>query len=87
MVSKKVYVHEFSDRLFQNADEFCRKILKYDCTVTFKHNNIDGNAKSVLSMLSVCANVGDEVEIFCEGSDEKVALKAIIEMFENGIIN
>lgn len=83
MVSKKVYVHNFSDKLFQGQDEFCKKILKYECAITFKHNNIVGNAKSVLSVLSVCTSVGDEIEIICEGRDEKTALKAVVDMFEN----
>ena len=84
MISKKVYVHSVSDNVFQKPDEFWKKILKYECTITFKHNNIEGNAKSVLSVLSVCANVGDEIEIICDGKDERAALRAIVDMFENG---
>lgn len=84
MISKKVSVHSFADGIFQNTDEFCKRIQKYDCTVVFKHNNIEGNAKSVLSMLSMCANAGDKIEVACEGPDEKIALKAIAEMFEKG---
>jgi len=56
--------------------------MKYECAITFKHNNIEGNAKSVLSVLSVCANDGDEIEIICEGKDEKAALKAAVDMLE-----
>ena len=82
MISRKVYVHDFATRIFQQTDEFCGRVMKYECSVTFRHNNIEGNAKSVLSMLSVCANAGDEVEIICEGRDEKAALKAIIAMLE-----
>lgn len=82
MVSKKVCVHSVSDSVFQKSDELCNKLLKYECIVTFKHNNIEGNAKSVLSILAVCADVGDEIEIICEGRDEKIALKTIVEMFE-----
>lgn len=85
MVSKKVHVHNFSDSIFQKSDEVCKRILKYECSVTFKHNNIEGNAKSVVSVLSVCTKVGDEIEIICEGRDEKLALKAVVDMFENGI--
>lgn len=83
MISKKICVHSFSDTFFQNPDAFLKKIMKYDCTVTFKHNNIEGNAKSILSVLSVCANDGDEIEIICEGKDEKAALKATVDMLED----
>lgn len=84
MVNKKICVRDFTDGVFKNTDEFCRKILKYESSITFKHNNIEGNAKSVLSMLSMCANAGDEIEIICDGQDEKAALKAIGEMLEKG---
>lgn len=84
MVSKKVYVHSISDKIFRKPEEFWEKLLKYECTITFKHNNIEGNVKSVLSVLSVCANAGDEIEIICEGKDEKAALKAVADMFEHG---
>lgn len=82
MVSKKIHVQSFSDVFFQNPDVFLKKIMKYECAITFKHNNIEGNAKSVLSVLSVCANDGDEIEIICEGKDEKAALKAAVDMLE-----
>lgn len=84
MVNKIIHVHSISDNVFQKPDELWKRLLKYECTVTFKHNNIEGNAKSVLSVLSVCANAGDEIEIICEGKDEKAALKAVADMFENG---
>ncbi|MDD6440880.1 MAG: HPr family phosphocarrier protein [bacterium] len=44
---------------------------------------MEGNAKSVLSVLSVCANAGDEIEIICDGRDERAALRAIVDMFES----
>lgn len=84
MVRKKVCVHDISDDVFQKPDKFWKRLLKYECLITFKHNNIEGNAKSVLSVLSVCANAGDEIEIICEGKDEKQALRALVDMFENG---
>ena len=84
MVNKKIHVHSISDHVFQKPDELWKRLLKYECRVTFKHNIIEGNAKSVLSVLSVCANAGDEIEIICDGRDEKAALKAVVDMFESG---
>lgn len=86
MTSRKICVPNFADRIFQNTDDFCRWMQKYHCAVTVRHNNIEGNAKSVLSMLSICANAGDEIEIICEGPDEKIVLKMITEMLEHGTI-
>lgn len=42
------------------------------------------NAKSILSVLSLAASKGTELNIEVEGEDEDVAFEAIVEIFENG---
>ena len=86
MVSKKIAISQFTNTVIQHSEAFFRKLDEYECAVTFKHNNIEGNANSVLSVLSACANDGDEMLIICEGKDEKVALKKIVDALEHGNI-
>ena len=43
------------------------------------------NAKSVLSVLGACIKSGDEIELVCEGEDEKEALTSIVTAIENGL--
>ena len=46
---------------------------------------MEGNAKSVLSVLGACIKSGDTIEIVCEGKDEEKALEAMVELVESGI--
>ena len=43
------------------------------------------NAKSVLSVLGACVKCGDEIELICEGADEKEALETITELINGGL--
>ncbi|MDE6219900.1 MAG: HPr family phosphocarrier protein, partial [Lachnospiraceae bacterium] len=52
-------------------------------TFTFRGNT--ANAKSVLSVLGACIKSGDEIEVFCDGSDENEALSTMIKVIEDGL--
>lgn len=43
------------------------------------------NAKSVLSVLGACVKSGDEIEIVCEGKDEKKALDVMVQLVIDGL--
>ena len=47
-------------------------------------NSVNADAKSILSVLTLAASKGVELEIEVEGEDEKVAFEAIQEIFKNG---
>ena len=47
-------------------------------------NQVVADAKSILSVLTLAASKGAEVEIEIEGADEKNAVKAIEEVFIKG---
>lgn len=85
MISKKVAIHNISNLSFENVSSFCEKMLNYNCEIIFKHKNIEGNIKSVLSVLSACINEGDEIEVVCDGKDEKAAMKVVADMLGHGI--
>jgi phosphocarrier protein HPr len=53
--------------------------------VTFRYRENTANAKSVLSVLGACIKSGDEIELVCEGEDEKEALTSIVTAIENGL--
>ena len=64
---------------------FCQTNLQSAGKITYRNNNSEGNAKSVLSVLGACIKKGDEIEILCDGEDEKDALKTMIEIVESGL--
>lgn len=47
-------------------------------------NAVNADAKSILSVLTLAASKGVELEVEVEGEDEKTAIEAIQEIFKNG---
>lgn len=85
MISKKVKITNPTGLHLRPAGLFCKTALDYECKVTFRYRNTEGNAKSVLSVLGACIKSGDEIEIVCDGKGEEKALQAMIELVESGI--
>ena len=51
----------------------------------FRHDrNVDANAKSILSVLTLAAAIGVELQLRVEGDDEAEAYDAIIGLFKSG---
>ena len=72
MVKQKVRVKVLSGIHFRPAGKITEKALQYE-----------SNVKSFLNLLAACIKCGDEIEIRCEGPDEKEALEEIVKMFED----
>jgi phosphotransferase system HPr (HPr) family protein len=47
-------------------------------------NSYSADAKSILSVLSLAASKDTELIVQVEGTDEDIAFRAIMEIFENG---
>ena len=41
--------------------------------------------KSVLSVLGACVKSGDVIEVICDGEDEEIALKTLVDAIEGGL--
>lgn len=85
MVSGKVKVKNPSGLHLRPAGILCKEAMKYKSLITFQYTDGTANAKSVLSVLGACVKCGDEIEIFCEGTDEKEALEDLVVAIENGL--
>lgn len=85
MVSRKVRVNNPSGLHLRPAGILCKEAMKYKSLITFNHEDGTANAKSVLSVLGACVKSGDEIEIFCEGTDEREALDNLVAAIENGL--
>ncbi len=84
MVSEKVVVINPSGLHLRPAGNLCKLALKFSSKINIKYKDAVANAKSVLSVLGTCVKYGDEIEFECEGADEVEALRAIIELAEDG---
>ena len=86
MVSQKVRIKNATGLHLRPAGLLCEIAMKYGCKVTFKTaDHYEANAKSVLSVLGACVKSGEEIELFCEGADEKEALKDLVSSIDEGL--
>lgn len=85
MVSQKVVIKNPTGLHLRPAGILCKEAMKFKSLITFKYGENTANAKSVLSVLGACIKSGDELEFFCEGEDEEIALKTIVEVIEGGL--
>lgn len=85
MVAQKVTVKNTGGFHLRPASVFCKKALEFDSLITFRIRNTIANAKSVLSVLAAGVKENDEIELICEGNDEKEALSHMIALIESGL--
>lgn len=85
MISQKITVNNPSGLHLRPAGVLCNEAMKYKSSITFNFDGGNANAKSVLSVLGACVKCGDEITIFCEGTDEEEALRNLVTVINNGL--
>ena len=85
MVSQKVTVKNPTGLHLRPAGILCKDAMQFKCSITFTFKETTANAKSVLSVLGACVKSGDEIELCCEGEDEKEALQTLVQAIESGL--
>ncbi|MDE6056087.1 MAG: HPr family phosphocarrier protein [Lachnospiraceae bacterium] len=85
MVSQKVVIKNPTGLHLRPAGILCKEAMEFNSLITFTFRGNTANAKSVLSVLGACIKCGDEIEVFCEGSDEEEALSTMIRVIEDGL--
>lgn len=84
MVNKRVKVTNPSGLNVKYAGMICDIAVNHDCKILLKKGaDAEYNAKSILSVLGAAVVSGDEIEIVCNGADEKVALSELVELIQN----
>lgn len=85
MISKKVKVVSKSGLHARPANLLIKTAQHYSSVIEIKIENKMFNAKSMLGILTAGVNCGDEIEIVCTGSDEKVACDEIVALIASGM--
>lgn len=85
MVSQRVRIVNPSGLHLRPAGNLCNTAMKFKSLITFTYEDGTANAKSVLSVLGACVKNGDEIELVCEGADEEVALRTLVEAITSGL--
>ena len=85
MVNAVTVIKNPSGLHLRPAGVLCKEALRFKSKISFNIRNTTANAKSVLSVLGACVKSGDEIELICDGPDEKEALEAILRLVEEGL--
>lgn len=85
MVSTKLRIDIPTGLHLRPITVLCNRAIDFSSKITIKTGDKSVNAKSVLGVLSACVRSGDEIELVCEGPDEKAALETISQMIQNGL--
>lgn len=85
MVSKRVTLINGQGFHMRPASVFAGEMGKFksDVRILLKGNEING--KSLMNIIAAGIKCGTEIEIQCEGTDEKDALKKAAELIESGL--
>mgnify|MGYP005908716635 FL=1 len=67
------------------ATEISKEAMKYKSDIKFVVNGKTLNAKSLLMIMSAGIKSKSEMEIICDGEDEKEALKGLMTVIKNQI--
>lgn len=82
MVTRKIVVAEVSGLHLRPAGKISEVCLQYTCKIQIQKGDHIANAKSVLGLLAARVQQGDEIEIICDGADEKEALEAVANVIQ-----
>jgi phosphocarrier protein len=85
MVSSKVVINNTIGLHLRPAGILCQEAMNYKSRISFKKNSCTANAKSVISVLGASVKHGDEIELICDGEDEKIALERMIHVIQTGL--
>ena len=85
MVSEKVTVINKAGFHMRPASLFVQAMAKYKSAINIVYNgkNIDG--KSIMNVMAACMKFGSEIEIQCDGPDEKEMLAEAAGLVKSGL--
>jgi phosphocarrier protein len=85
MVSSKIIINIPSGLHLRPISVLCNRSIDFKSAITIRIGDKAVNAKSVLGVLSACVRHGDEIELICEGPDEKEAHNILSSMIISGL--
>lgn len=83
MVTKSVTITNKSGIHARPASLFIKIATNFKSNITIENGNNKGNAKSLISLLSLAIACGSEVTITADGPDENEAIDALVKLIES----
>ena len=65
------------------AAELVQKATKFDSEIKLKRLNLEVNAKSIMGVMMLAAEMGSKILIIAEGPDEHEAVEALAQVIQN----
>ncbi|HOO28946.1 MAG TPA: HPr family phosphocarrier protein [Lachnospiraceae bacterium] len=85
MIKKKVIVTAKAGLHARPANLLIKEAQHFQSEIEIGVNNQLYNAKSLLGILAAGVDCGTEIEVVCNGSDEKAACDAVIKLLASGL--
>lgn len=83
ILTKKVQVKNRLGLHIRPATAIVQLLQNCNCNVTFTYEQETVNAKSILNILMLAAEVDSKITIMVEGEDANVTMDSLITAFEN----
>ena len=85
MVSEKTTVINKSGLHLTPAADLAKLAGKFKCSITINAGEKRVNPKSVLMLMGAEITQGTDIELVCDGEDEKEALEALLDAINSGL--
>jgi len=83
MIKRDLVIENRTGLHARPAATFVEIADRYEADVELTFQGVTVNAKSIIGVLSLGIGKGDQVNLKIDGSDEKEAMEALVEIIEN----
>jgi len=83
MMEKTVTIKNRAGIHARPAALIVKKANEFDSEIFLELEDMKVNGKSIMGIITLGANYKSEINIIAEGNDEKEAVDAIVQLFEN----
>lgn len=85
MVSQKITIRNEAGLHARPAGVLSKAAGKCESEVTIIANGKKYQAKSILNIMAAAIKCGTEIELQCDGANERTELKQLVELIESGL--
>ena len=83
MIEKSFTIKNETGLHARPASQFIQKAITYKSSIKVKKDNKEANAKSIISVLSLGAGIGSEIQLVIDGVDEQEAADGLLALLES----
>jgi phosphocarrier protein len=65
------------------AAQLVQQASRFESTIRLKRDNLEVNAKSIMGVMMLAAEMGSLITVIIDGSDEKRAMEAMVKVIQS----